>query len=306
MSVSDRPQLNLLYAGYFLLGEDWSLYNNKDDQKYAEERMELLSDDDRKNELIRSQEISDKIYDWAIINGYGKSVEKAWWINKRGDLSRVIGRQINENINRTKVLLQFNSGPADGYLGLTSEATGGNANIGLKNPNIEDIEKALGLDLYAIVKQSEGEFADRYGLSQIFAKRKVQIQTNPLIKEYAVKKGDEVIQQLKNAVLEKLNSMSNIELRDFLLQTWLEAADQIYPPFIKAVGLGVKPPFTARLESALFNPKLKGVIGSQISVVSFGRNYIGIKAADKQILRLEIKYKTQKMASPIEMTGMAW
>jgi hypothetical protein len=80
----------------------------------------------------------------------------------------------------------------------------------------------------------------------------------------------------------------------------------LYPPYIKVTGMGSKPPYTAAAMDPLNNEKLKALRSKEIVLSKIGNESIGVKAGNKQIMKMRFKFESEKLASSLKMSGDPW
>ena len=78
------------------------------------------------------------------------------------------------------------------------------------------------------------------------------------------------------------------------------------PPYIKVTGMGSRPPYTAKVEDPLANPKMKKLREEKISLEKVGNESIGIKAGNTKIMKMRFKFESEKLASSLKMSGEPW
>jgi hypothetical protein len=99
--------------------------------------------------------------------------------------------------------------------------------------------------------------------------------------------------------------MKNKELMDYLLSDWMDA-EVVRPPYIKVTGQGKKEPYTADVMDPTSNPKLDAMTKYDLKLSEVGNDAVGVKAGDKQILKMRFKFESEKMASSMKLSGDPW
>jgi hypothetical protein len=82
-------------------------------------------------------------------------------------------------------------------------------------------------------------------------------------------------------------------------------AGQIFPPYIKVTGFGNKPPYTAKVTDPLDNEKLDA-LSKPIKFEKIGNDSVGVKAGNIRIMKMRIKFESEKLASSVKLSGDPW
>ena len=210
---------------------------------------------------------------------------------------------LNQKKNPTDVLIKFKRG---GFLGLSAKSTSGKADIGFKNPGVGTVEKDLGIDLNDINKRAIQEIIKDFDLPTSASSRKNAIRKNKATKMVTEKVGQAVLNEMREFMLKTVNKLDQLKRRDYIMKSWIDASDELYPPYVKVTGRGTKTPFTADIEDPLNNPKLKALMEKKIMFEKVGNESIGVKAGNKKILKMRFKYESEKLASSMKMSGDPW
>jgi len=118
--------------------------------------------------------------------------------------------------------------------------------------------------------------------------------------------GSEVLSECRNSFIKKLNTLTQPKRRDYIIKSWIDASQELYPPYVKVTGRGTKAPYSASIEDPLNNPKLKAILDDKIMFESVGNDSVGVKAGSKKILKMRFKYESEKLASSLKMSGDPW
>jgi hypothetical protein len=303
MANTDLSDINEIYLGYFLAGESWF---DKDAKKQVESKKRRVKEEQVKDQIEKARTMAQEVLKWAKTKGYKRGISRVWWTARPGSMSAAVGREVNQRRNPADILVKFGSGPADGFLGISAKSTLGNADIGFKNPGMGTIESALGINLSSINEKYVNEIIKKYDLSPVASKRKTEIRENPKIQKKTEELGSQALSEMRDAMFTKLKKMSSNELKNFLLNNWLDSDKTLYPPYIKVTGMGKKEPYSAKVEDPLHNPKLKAINKDNISVEKIGNESIGVKAGSQQILKMRLKYESEKLATSVKLSGDPW
>lgn len=300
-SHTDIADVNEILLGYYCAGGDWSMY---DDSRTVKKQYELksdkLTDEQIEQQDDRAKRMAQETLKWAKKNGYRGRVAKVWWTARKGSLQRAVGRTGKvDSGNPTDTLLQFTSGD---FLGLSAKSTLGDTDIGFKNPGMGTIERLLNIDLSSIKKQNENEFIEKYNLPRSAKDRKKAIRADSEIKSAADKKRTEILNEMRDVLLARLNNLSENDSRDHIVSNWLDAAEIIYPSYIKVTGTrsGVL------IENPLENTKLEALNKGDIEFSSVGNDAVGVTASGKKIMKMRFKYESQALASSMKLSGDPW
>ena len=120
------------------------------------------------------------------------------------------------------------------------------------------------------------------------------------------KVGQAVLNEMREIMLKTVNKLDQLKRRDYIMKSWIDASDELYPPYVKVTGRGTKTPFTADIEDPLNTPKLKALMEKKIMFEKVGNESIGVKAGNKKILKMRFKYESEKLASSMKMSGHPW
>ena len=297
---TDLADVNEIYTAF-------ALNNGKfpDPQSEAQfnKKLKLLSPEQAQQQMGRAQAMAEKFMSWARQNGYG-SVRGVHWTARPGFSFRsVTGYDVDQRKNPTDVLVEF---AGQKYLGLSAKSTKGKGDIGFKNPGIGTVEEDLGIQLKGIATKAGDEFAEKFGLSKNTAQRKAEIRANPLIKKQADEEAGKVFNEMRNVLLKKLNSLNDKERKDYIINSWIDASEELKPAYVKVTGKGTKGPFTADVEDPLNNPKLQAIRRDKIAFEAVGNDSVGVKAGAKKLLKMRFKYESEKFSSSLKMSGDPW
>lgn len=296
--------VNEILLAYMLVGDIGIFVNEGEARATLETRAAHLSSDQYEDQKGRAESMTDSILAWANENSFDGAVEKIWWTARPGVLQQAVGEQKVSKGNPTDVLIQFVD---ESFLGISAKSTKGKADIGFKNPGVGSIGKALGIDLGSIVKAVAQKELEALGVDHLPAKaRKPFIRANAAIRAQADETGRVILNLLREFLLEHLRTLSDEELREHIVQNWMDA-DGIYPYYIKVTGHGsVSRGFGARIQDPIKNDAYKALMAEEITLVSVGSDSIGVLAGGMRIMKMRFKYESQKLASSLKMSGDPW
>ena len=296
--------VNEILLGYLLAGEGGTFVNGNEAEETLAARAANLSAQQYEDQKGRAEAMRDSITAWADANGFDGSVQKVWWTARPGVLQQAVGESTVSKGNPTDILIQFGD---ESFLGVSAKSTKGKADIGFKNPGVGSIGKSLGIDLNGVVKAAAQKEMEALGVDHLAAKeRKVFIRANPVLRSRADEMGRIILNMLRDFLLSHLLTLDDEEVREHLVQNWLDA-DGIYPYYIKATGHGsVNKGFGARVEDPIKSDKYKALMSEDITLTRVGNDSIGVLAGGKRIMKMRFKYESQKLASSLKMSGDPW
>lgn len=293
--------VNELLMGYYLGGGSWDKF---EDAMYVQEQLEKrkkqISSAEYKDQDGRAKAMAEEALEWARENKYKGRIVKLWWTARSGVLAKAVGKEVDSRKNPTDILAKFSDGK---FLGFSAKSTSFSGDIGFKNPGIGHIKEKFDLDLYEIVKQIEAKAIKKYKLPESSAQRKTFIRENPKIQEHTVKVGAKILQKLRDEFYDHLKKMSQEDLRKYVLEYWLDVDENIFPYYVKVTGHGKGTNYWADVHDPLNNAKLKKIMTEKLEVAPFGDTFVGLMAGGKKILKMRFKYESEKIASPVKMSG---
>lgn len=296
--------VNEILLGYYLLpGSGWGGFvNGKEIKAHLDARGANLDEKDWADQIGRAEAMAQAVLEWAGANGYQGSPVRAWWTARPGVLSSAVGYEVDSRKNPTDTLIQFSNGE---FLGISAKSTKTSGDIGFKNPGIGTIARALDVSFVEIYEKKVSKAIKQFGLPPSLKDRKTYIRENPEIKEKTEILGIQLLQDLRNALLEKLITLDHKTLKQHILENWLDAG-VLEPRYIKVTGHGRNGSYSASVLDPISNPKLQALSSKKIEVVPVGTTSIGIIANDKKIMKMRFKYESEKLASSIKLSGDPW
>ena len=136
------------------------------------------------------------------------------------------------------------------------------------------------------------EIIKDFDLPTSASSRKNAIRKNKATKMVTEKVGQAVLNEMREFMLKTVNKLDQLKRRDYIMKSWIDANDELYPPYVKVTGRGTKTPFTADIEDPLNNPKLKALMEKKIMFEKVGNESIGVKAGNKKILKMSLEWRS--------------
>jgi len=150
---------------------------------------------------------------------------------------------------------------------------------------------------------------ERLGVPNMPAKARkafLRLDANSELKKEVDETGREILKILRDFLLEHINSMEDDDIRNHLMENWLDAGEN-YPYYIKVTGRGNSiNSASANVEDPIKNGKYKSLMSNPIAAVPVGNDSIGIQAGGGRIMKMRFKYESQKLASSLKMSGDPW
>jgi len=297
---TDLADVNEIYVAFVL-------NNNKFPDPASEaqynKKISLLTPEQGEQQIGRAIIMCDEFLKWAKPNGYS-GVEEVYWTARPGfSFKGVVGVEVNQRKNPTDVLVKFRKG---GFLGLSAKSTSGKGDIGFKNPGVGTIDGDLGLKLNDVNKKAQEKIIKSFKLPTSAQARKTAIRANKALQKETDSLGSLVLSECRDTLIKKLNTLNETKRRDYIIKSWIDASQELYPPYVKVTGRGTKSPYSASVEDPLNNPKLKAILNDKIIFETVGNDSVGVKAGTKKILKMRFKYESEKLASSLKMSGDPW
>lgn len=297
---TDLADVNEIYVAFVLNGNKFP--DSASESQY-ERKLKLLTPEQGEQQIGRAIVMVDEFLKWAKSNGYS-GVEDVYWTARPGfSFKSVVGVDVDQRKNPTDVLVKFRKG---GFLGLSAKSTSGKGDIGFKNPGVGTVDSDLGLKLNDINKKAQEKIVKTFKLPTSASARKTAIRSNKALQQQTDSMGTQVLSECRNLLLKKLNTLDQVKRRDYIIKSWIDASQELYPPYVKVTGRGTKTPYSASVEDPLNNPKLKAILSDKIIFEDVGNDSVGVKAGSKKILKMRFKFESEKLASSLKMSGDPW
>lgn len=302
---TDESVINEIAVAYFLVGKDWSKV-----EPAAKKRFDLakqtVDPTVYNTKFAQAEHMAAGFITWAKRKGYSGKVKNVYWTGRSpSSMTEILGYKVDQSKNPTDILVKFTSGPQDGYLGLSAKATKGKTDIGFKNPGAGTIDAAIGTKMTEKFQNTLAALINKLKLPKSSAERKIFIRANPEINALTIAAGDKLVNELRGDMLKRLNTLDADARRVHIVSNWLNA-EEMLPPYVKVTGKGNKAPYTVSVEDPLENEKLTAVSEGDITFTPVGDNGIGVSADGKKILKMRLKFESEKMASSLKLSGESW
>jgi len=294
--------INEIYTGYVLNGNKW--FDSTAKAQYNQ-RVKQAQPNEVEDAQGKAVAMATEFTKWAKASGYKIPVKKVWWTARPNSMSQAVGYSVDQKKNPTDILVQFTSGPSNGFLGLSAKATQGSGDIGFKNPGIGTVDRSLGLSLAQEYKNQSDQTVKKFVLPESANARKIYIRQNPGIKKQTEEIGVKILSAMRDEMLVRLKKFKQPELIKYLLSDWMDA-EILKPPYIKVTGQGNKPPYKAVVVDPVKNEKLDALGKYPITLEVVGNESIGVKAGEKKIMKIRFKFESEKMASSVKLSGDPW
>lgn len=297
---TDLADVNEIYVAFVLNGNKFP--DSASEAQYNK-KLELLTPEQGEQQIGRAIVMVEEFLKWAKSNGYS-GVQETYWTARPGfSFKAVVGVDVDQRKNPTDVLVKFRKG---GFLGLSAKSTSGKGDIGFKNPGVGTVDNDLGLKLNDINKKAQEKIIKTFKLPTSASSRKSAIRANKALQKQTDSMGSQVLSECRNTLLKKLNTLDQTKRRDYIIKSWIDASQELYPPYVKVTGRGTKSPYSASVEDPLNNPKLKAILNDKIIFEDVGNDSVGVKAGSKKILKMRFKFESEKLASSLKMSGDPW
>ena len=303
-SNTPAVDVNEILLGYYALGS-WTGYQDKSKVKQQlNQRKKEIEPEKYELQDRRAEEMAKASINWAHNNGYKGNVTKVWWTARPESLSKIFGFKIDSRSNPTDTLFQFQDGQ---YLGVSAKSTKNKGELTFISPGIGTFDKDLGLSLSKDIKKKEEKIINELDLPKVQSKRKAYIKANPDVKEKTDEYGKIIMMDVRDKILQKLSSMSQEDLRQYILSKWLRSSDTIYPRYIVTTGrYGEKnKPIQVDIKDPMKNSKLVAMNG-KLKVYPVGTFSIGIEGDGTKLFKCRVKYEDRKIASTIKLNIDGW
>ena len=299
---TDLADINELLVGLFLNNGKWFDSAAKSQHDSKQKKLTEFQYVDQKE---KASVMATGFVQWAKANGYSGIVKKVFWTARPNVITRIVGYNVDQRKNPTDILIEFTRGPANGFIGMSAKSTNTNRDITFKNLGIGTIEKKLKIKLSDIVDNATGVLIRKFKLSKTGSARTNEIRRSPEIKKFANKLGSESLMAMRNRTLVKMNTMTQDQLYNYIVEDWMDAS-KIMSPYIKVTGMGKAPPYKAKVEDPLKNDKMSNMSKGVIKMMRVGNDSIGIKAKGKRVMKIRFKFQNEKLASSAVALGEPW
>ena len=297
-SNTDLADINEIMLGYYIVNS-WQKFDDSLEAKaQIQAKTQRVGQEEADIQTERALVMAKESLKWARANGYRSTPKKVWWTARPGILADAVNRDVDSAKNPTDILVQFMDGK---FLGLSAKSTKTQGDIGFKNPGVGTVEKNLGIKLAKYDDEAVKKLLSVYDFSSSKSVRKNQIRSSDTAKALSEELGTKVLNQIRDELFKKLNSMTQNALKNYILDDWMDAKE-VYPPYIKVTGMRVG----AKIEDPLKNNKISALNENTIKVSKVGNDSVGVMAGNYKILKMRSKYESQKLASSLKFSGDPW
>jgi len=298
---TDLADVNEIYTAFALNGNK---FPDKASESQFNKKLALLTPEESQAQMGRAIAMADEFKKFASTKGYGRTITAVHWTARPGfSFKNVLGYDVDQRKNPTDVLVEYSGGK---FLGLSAKSTKGKGDIGFKNPGVGTVEKDLNIKLKEVADKKTKEFTEKYDLPKAASARKTAIRANPKIKEIADKEGALIFNEMRSILIKKLNSMSEKQRKDYIINSWIDASADLRPAYIKVTGRGNSGNFSASVDDPLDNSKLRAITTEKVTFEEVGNDSVGVKAGNNKILKMRFKYESEKLSSSLKMSGDPW
>jgi hypothetical protein len=290
MSVTDNTHasdVNEILLAYFLNAQTWA-----DDWKaHLVTKKTLLSPEQQAAQYSRAKAMAD-----ACRGVLSSDIERVWWVARPGGLAKAMEMpSLDSKRNPSDVLVKLVDGT---YVGFSAKSTDKKKKIALKNPGLSSIGAALDIDFQSYVDKSVQLVCEKFNLPSSATARKNAIRTHPRADAIRLV-GDACLSSIREAWFNRLAELTPDALRAHVTRFWLDL-DPV-PPYWRVVGSGG----AVAVENPYDSPALKAFMTDYPGLDLHGETIIGITAGGLGVLKMRIKFESEKLASPVKFSGEA-
>lgn len=301
---TEQATINELLLGLYVNGGKWF---DKTAERIYKTKVRKVDALEARLENNRARLMAEEVLEWAKAHKYKLPIKSVYWVAGRGALSAVTGVKLGsyESENPSDILIKFSGGPSgkfEPFLGISSKITHQYKDVQFKNPGIGTVDKELRISLQKIVDDAVKDVIKKFGLSDIQSTREREIKMNKKIMDLLHKLSPEVIEDVRDMLLKKLNSMESGKLKKYLLTDWMDATER-FPPYIIVTGRQGGAGFTAHVDDPMKNDKVSGLVKNKVELEKEGYSTIKIKAGGKLIFKIRAKWKDTPFASSFKFVA---
>lgn len=300
MTKTDFSDVNEILIGYYLNNEQW--YDTNAQNVYYS-KLGKLSPSDITRATEHAKIIASKFLEWANNKNY-KNVKSIYW-TARSDITSIVGVEVDQTKNPTDILVNFQSGPSEGWLGISAKSKKYDISVTFKNPGLVSIDKELGLSLYDESVNQVNQFIKKHGLPTNTSYSSLQTflnkSDNKEIKKESEELGDEVLTNLRNTLYNKLIKMTKLDFLKFVEKN-IMSSEELFPPYVIVVAKGDKFPFTATVTDPVTDSRVQLLKSMKYNIQVKDKFTINVLSeSNNKIFSIRFKYKDKKLASNIKM-----
>jgi hypothetical protein len=298
--------VNEILVGYYGLGGTWKGFEGAGDaKKQLAVRKDQIGEEAYNIQDERAQAMVKEISKWAKANNFKGKVVKAWWTARPGILSKAVGVPVDSRKNPTDTLFKYND---DKFLGISAKSSKGSTEIGFKNPGLGTIDKELKINNASMAKDAQAKVIAKLDLPKSTKDRKAFLRANTDVRAKTIKAGLDIMEKIRDTTIARMQSLSQEDIRIYILNSWMDAGDENYPAYIKVTGRygGGKKPASADIVDPVSNPKLDALVSLPIKLTPLGIDSIGVEAKGKRLMKGRVKWESEKIASSLKFSVEGW
>ncbi len=288
MAVTENTHaadVNEILVAYFLNSSKW-----EDDWKaQVSAKKALLSPEQLAAQYSRAKAMAD-----ACKGVLYSDIERVWWVARPGSLARAMEMpSVDSKRNPTDILVKLVDG---NYVGFSAKSTEKKKQIALKNPGLSTIADDLRIDFQKRISAAILMVKEKFDLPHMMTARKDAIRAHPRADAIRLV-GDALLSSLREQWYHRLVELTPDELRAHISRFWLDI-DPV-PPYWRVVGSGN----SVSVENPYDNPGLQAFMTSTPVLELHGETIIGVSAGGQNVLKMRIKFESEKMASNVKFSG---
>ena len=298
MNNTDYADINEMHFAYVLNGEAWP---DKKTEILYQRKLDKLDQKEASSIINQSHAMAKEFTKWAKNHGYSGTVVNVHWdIDHPRSIEKITGIPTDYKRNPSDVLIRFTKGPAGGFLGVSLKShktLRGKYNF--KNLGLGTVERTLDINLSSLLATETTKVVRKLNLPKTARSRTLYIRRNPSLQKSTSAAGSKILSKIRDLIYNKLNSMSQRKLRDYILDNWLDSNVNLYPPYVRVISKGNK----ATVEDPLENDKLGLLMTKHIKLSLKGNASINISAGSQNIISLRPKFASEKLGSSVKVSA---
>lgn len=302
-----QSDINEIGLGYFLAGEQWFDPSAK---AHFDAKKKLLTNEQVEMQMGRAQAMAHAVKGFLKQKFGQVMIAQIFWTARPNTMQKAIAEtvipghlNVDHPKNPTDILIKLKSGE---FIGVSAKSSANKSDIAFKNPSMGTIERALKVSWKPLVESRIAKVVKQYKLPESNEARATFVRKRSGLQAVTSAVGDEILETLRDQYFHKLNTLTQKNLRAFLLTEWYSSSGSLYPPYVKVTGIGTSVPFVAKIENPLQNPKLTALQSQKLTLERVGKVAVGVKAGGMRLLTMRWKWNGEKMCSPIKLSGEPW
>ena len=299
---SPISDINELHIAYILSGKNWMKIDAESKNRYYARLSQvdkILSDP----AIAKAEKQALAIGHYALSKGYSAVVKKIWWTGlNKSVLTHAVGTEINQDKNPIDVLIQYASGHAKGFLGISVKSLHSKTKPPvLSNPSLDSVCDSINYYLEPIYQNELVKVIKKHKLPSIESKRKEFLDKNLQLKASLKKQSDLVLTKTRDVLFDCYVQMDTGDFWKHLCKDYLKT-NLSFPPYVNCTARGDD---TKNITVAIVNPvdneKFRALLEYPVSFLKAGNNGILISAGKTKIVTIRLKYRDTPFASPIKL-----